>query len=122
MESLTTTAVVEYSGDCEGFGTDFVEPIVAEMNSMQTEKSSILTAITIESTKGATVCKVTVPTQEVGTVEYKISLVGALELVPKVTDIESEGSGSACDYAKEAKGTYTGTSEVMLEGGEIAVN
>lgn len=123
MQTAVQAALVEYRGDCEGFGTDFNEPIIAEYEFNANGKVKVLKPITIESTKGATVCKVTVPTQEVSTVEYKDLLGGALELVPKVTDIESEGSGSACAYAKEAKGTYTGTSEVILGGsGEIEVN
>lgn len=79
-------------------------------------------SVTIESPITISVigCEVTVPAQgpltEVG---FKNSGEG-IEVVGKVTGIESEGKGSSCTYSKEKAGTYTGNAIVEETGGEIS--
>jgi len=77
----------------------------------------VLAAITIK----ALGCTVTVPVQSgLGSIEFKTS--GAsVELVPSVTGITSSGTGTACTYASESKGTYEGASTASAAGGNVLV-
>jgi len=115
--ALTQSATVQYSG-CKAFGLAATVSPAQYVFSADNGLVRIASSITIK----ATACLVTVPgNQDLTTVAYKNS--GAeIVLEPNVTGITSEGSGAACTYAKESKGTYTGNSSVSIAGGTLKWN
>ena len=65
------------------------------------------------------ICQITVKPQDLKAVLYKTS--GKHVVVePHVSGITSEGSGSVCGSGVSTTGTYTGNTEVEVEGGEIS--
>jgi hypothetical protein len=116
LASKTETATIQYSG-CKAFGLSAtISPATYEFNAEGSVK--LAKQISIK----ATACQVTVPTagnENLKSVGYKQS---GTEVViePNVTGITSEGTGTACTYAKESKGTYTGNSSVSVAGGTVS--
>jgi hypothetical protein len=116
-KAKTQVATIGYE-KCTAFGleakiTAAEYEFNAEIGPGTPKNVKILKAITIT----APLCTVTVPVQTVGEVTYKNVTSGTkkeIELVPNVTGITSSGSGLACSYASESKGTYTGTSLVSV--------
>jgi hypothetical protein len=56
------------------------------------------------------------PKNGLSTISYR-NLQGAVSIAGNVTGILSEGTGVACKYTEEGKGTYVGTADVWLTSG-----
>jgi len=114
---LTVKATITYT-NCKAFGLSAtVSPAEYEF-SADDGMVTILKTITIK----ATGCLVTVPGgQLLSTIQYLNNKPnpGEIEIEPNVTSIKSRGTGAACEYAEEAKGTYTGNSLVAVDPGTI---
>lgn len=116
LNALTLTATVQYTG-CTAFGLSAtISPAQYEFNADGT--ATILKEITIK----ATLCEVKVPTagnSGLKTIAYKQNGASAVLVEPNVTGITSSGTGTACKYASENKGTYTGNSHVTAASGNV---
>ncbi len=114
LVSETQVVTVKYES-CTAFGFVAATISPAEYLFMANETVDLKKAVTMT----AVGCEVTIPAQN-GLATVKYANVGAnMEIKPNVTGVESEGKGTTCTYAKEKAGTYTGNSEVELEGGKI---
>jgi hypothetical protein len=115
LASATQLAIISYAG-CKAFGlAATVSPAEYEFNANGTVL--VRKPITIK----ATGCLVTVPAhQTLGPVQYLNKPAGEIEIEPNVTGITSSGSGVACEYEIESKGTYIGNSLVAVEGGKLS--
>jgi hypothetical protein len=109
-------ATVQYTG-CKAFGlAATISPALYLFDAEGSVK--VLKTITIT----AVGCTVTVPSAKntsLTTIVYKNASGGQITLEPSVKNITSSGTGSACTYAEESLGTYTGTSDVGLVGGTL---
>ncbi len=124
-KSTTQKAVVHYE-KCTAGG--FAATIsAAHYNFNINGKVTIEEPIVIESSLAK--CKITVPAQEVGTVEYNNKEEGTghgkIEVVSKVTGIHAtvKGGGGLCgkENVELKEGTYTGNALVTAEKGEVKV-
>ncbi len=118
LKASSQNATIKYEG-CTAFGFVGAEISPAEYEFKINGEVKILKAITIKATSA---CTSTVPAQTVKTVKYINRIVGGkmvVEIETAVTGIESSGKGFLCEYATEKKGTYTGTSLVLLPSGNI---
>ena len=114
LSALTQLVVIQYS-NCKAFGLAATVSPAHYLFSADNGLVTIDNQITIK----ATACQVTVPPQMVYTVKILDTPLWII-FEPNVTGITSEGSGTACTYAKESKGTYTGSSLVSVAGGSIS--
>ena len=112
----TVKAIVNYTG-CTAFGLSAtVSPADYVFDADGT--ASVMKEITIK----AIGCEVKVPISgnaNLHTVKFKNNGTGVL-LEPTVVGITSSGTGAACTYASESKGTYVGNSHVSAAGGTVA--
>lgn len=95
-----------------------ITPVEIELNTNGTAR--VLKAFTAS----ATACTITVPAQTLSSLTYtNVEGEGKFKVLiePKVTGVESSGSGFACSYALEKVGTYKGMSLVELPGGHYEV-
>ncbi|HEV7942207.1 MAG TPA: hypothetical protein VGP17_05335 [Solirubrobacteraceae bacterium] len=116
-ETMTESqnASIQYE-ECTAFGIIEAKVTLAEYLFMANGEVTIQKTITIT----APGCEIIVPgSKTVSSVSYK-NKNSQIEIVPAVTNIESEGKGAFCTYAKETKGTYSGTSLATLGGGTIS--
>lgn len=109
--STEQLALVDYSS-CTAFGFVTVTISPADYDFLANGAVNILHLISIKTTG----CEVSVPPQEVSSVVYK-NVGKNIELVPNVSAIKYTTHGSTCENKSGSNGTYTGTSEVTLEGG-----
>jgi hypothetical protein len=110
----TIKAIVNYTG-CTAFGLSAtVSPADYVFDADGT--ASMMKEVTIK----ATGCEVKVPIAgnlNLHTVKYKNNGTGVL-LEPNVVGITSSGTGAACTYASESKGTYAGNSHLSAGSGD----
>jgi hypothetical protein len=116
LGALTLKATVDYSG-CTAFTFPAtITPAEYEFNADGT--ATILKEIKIN----ATGCEVKVPVAgnaNLSTIAYKNNGTGVL-VEPNVKGITSSGTGFACTYASENKGTYVGNSHVTAASGSVS--
>jgi hypothetical protein len=111
---LIEHVTVQYGG-CKAFGLAATVSPALYTFSADEELVTVDKGITIK----AVGCLVTVPAkQDLKKIVYKNSG-SEIVLEPNVSGITSEGSGAACTYASENKGTYTGNSSISVAGGSI---
>ena len=115
LKATTLTSTVQFTG-CKAFGlAATVSP--AKFKTTAEGNVSLLKTATVK----APACLVTIPSvknQNLGTIKYKNTNKG-IEKVASGTAITSEGTGTACSYAQESKGTFQGDALVNLIGGTL---
>jgi hypothetical protein len=113
--STTLKVTVQYES-CAAFGLEMkFSPAEYEYNA--NGAVTLLKAVTGKATS----CEIVIPAQTLSGMQYS-NAAGKLEATANVTHIASEGKKAACEYAKEAKGTLTGTSLVELVGGTLEIS
>lgn len=113
LESETQEVTVDYS-TCKAFGkAATVTPVLYLFNA--NGWVDLLGTVKVK----ATLCTVTVfPATSLKTVKYK-NFGQSISVEGEVAGITSEGTETACKYAKESKGTYTGVADVSLVSGGL---
>lgn len=115
LTTETQKATVEFGG-CFAFGyPTTITPVEFEFNANGTV--SILKAVTVKASAN---CKIAIPAQsKLSSVKYINLTGGKLEIEALVNGITSTGSGTACNYGTESKGSYDGLADVELVGGTL---
>jgi hypothetical protein len=112
-KAMHQIVTVQYTG-CTAFGSSATVSPAKYLFSAD-NRVNLLATITIK----ATACLATVPSaknQNLETIKYS-NTNKEIIIEPNVGGITSSGEGTACNYAEESKGTYTGNSLVALESG-----